>query len=100
MSTLKSITVTVSEGKADHTFEVDIAKNCVLVWGEGGWSLLADHYKHVKQDAKKERDVRGKTCPKATPKPGAPTAKLVAPAIGGNAVIALKDPKCHSTQWP
>ena len=101
MSTLKSITVTVNDGQADHTFEVDIAKDCVLVWNKEGWELLADHYKHVKPDAKKEKAVRERTCAKATPKPAAtPAAKLTALALSGDSVIALKTPDCLPTGWP
>jgi hypothetical protein len=104
MSTLKSITVTVSDGKTDHTFEVDIDKNCLLVWGTAGWAVLADHYKLVKQDAAKEKAVRERTCPKATPKAtlkdGALGAKLVGPAPSGEAVIAMKTPDCLPSTWP
>jgi hypothetical protein len=100
MNTLKAITVTMNDGKTDHTFEVDVDKNCLLVWGAGGWEVLADHYKHVKKDATKEQAVRGRKCPTATPKTVAPTAKRVGPATGGAALIAIKTPDCQPSQWP
>lgn len=100
MNTLKSITVTVQDGKTEHTFEVDLDKDCVLVWGEAGWDLLADHYKHVKKDAQKEKAVREKSCPKATPKPVALGANLAGPGPGGESVIAMKTPDCLPTGWP
>jgi hypothetical protein len=100
MNTLKAITVTMNDGKTDHTFEVDIDKNCLLAWGAGGWDVLADHYKHVKKDAAKEKAVRERKCPKAKPRSGASAAKLVAPATGGAPVIALKNPDCSTTEWP
>ena len=100
MNTLKAITVTVNDGKTDHTFEVDIDKHCLLVWGPSGWDVLADHYKHVKKDAAQEHAVRERKCPKATPKVVGSTAKLVGPALGGEAVIAIKTPDCKPTEWP
>ena len=101
MSHLVSITVTVHNGNTDETFNVDINKDCALVWGPKGWEILADHYKHVHVDAAKERKVREKTCPKATPRPG--SASVVAPmmvAAPADPVIALKTPDCDPTQWP
>jgi hypothetical protein len=100
MNKLKSITVTMNDGKTDHTFEVDIDKNCLLVWGDAGWEVLADHYKHVKKDAAKEQVVRERKCPKATPKTVAKAAKLVGPAPITAALIGLKTPDCDPSQWP
>ena len=100
MNTLKSITVVMHDGQTDHSFEVDLARHCVLVWDDAGWDLLADHYKHVKKDVQKEKAVRERRCPKATPKSAAQAAKLAAPAPGGEAVIAMKTPDCMPTNWP
>jgi hypothetical protein len=88
------------DGKTDHTFEVDLDKHCLLVWGDAGWDVLADHYKLVKPDAAKEKAVRERTCPKATPKGAASVAKLVAPAPGGEALIGIKSPSCQPSEWP
>ena len=100
MNTLKSITVTMNDGKTDHAFEVDLDKTCLLVWGDVGWEVLADHYKHVKQDAAKEKAVRERKCPKATPKNAASAAKLATPAPSGEAVIGIKSPDCKPSEWP
>jgi hypothetical protein len=101
MSKLVSIVVTVNDGTQDRTFNVDTETNCVLVWKDSGWDLLADYYKHVKKDHKKEKEVRDRTCPEAKPKPGAGgRAELIAAPMGGTPVIGLKSPDCDPTQWP
>lgn len=96
MSTLVSITVVVNDGTGDRTFQVDTAKECVLVWGDAGWDLLAGYYEKVKHDPARAREVRDRTCPKARPKAGV-TFAAVEPA---DAVIALKDVDCYPTEWP
>ncbi len=100
MSTLVSITVTVNDGIRDHTFDVDTTKDCVLVWNAAGWDMLADYYQGVKQDPATAKEVRDRTCPKATPKPASLATPLTAPTPSGDAVIALKDPTCLPTEWP
>ena len=94
MSTLVSIVVTLNDGTQNLSFEVDTEKDCALFWKDAGWDVLADYYKHVLKDPKKEKEVRDRACPKAKPKQGTAQALAVAP------VIALKTPDCIPTQWP
>lgn len=94
MSKLVSIVVTVNDGTGDKVFNVDTDRNCSLFWNKEGWDVLADYYKDVKKNPKKEKEVRDRTCPKAKPKQG---EALAGPA---EAVIALKAPDCEPTQWP
>jgi hypothetical protein len=96
MSMLVSITVVVNDGTGDRTFQVDTVKDCVLVWGDAGWDLLADYYEKAKHNPAKAKEVRDRTCPKAKPKEGS----TLAAAEPADAVIALKDVDCYPTQWP
>ncbi|HEX4846081.1 MAG TPA: hypothetical protein VFV26_07655 [Geothrix sp.] len=96
MSTLVSITVVVDDGAGNRTFQVDTTKDCVLVWGDAGWDVLADYYEKAKHNPAKAKEVRDRKCPKAKPKQGETSA---VPATG-DPVIALKDEFCEPTQWP
>jgi len=97
MSTLVSILVTVQDGTQERKFDVDIEKDCALFWKNEGWDVLADYYKEVKKDPKKEKEVRDRNCPKAKPKQG---TALAAPTPAEVPVFVLKDPDCNPTQWP
>lgn len=96
MSTLVSITVVVDDGTGPRTFDVDTVNQCVLVWGDPGWDVLAEFYEKVKHDPAKAKEVRDRKCPKAKSKQGA----TLAVAAADSPVIALKDPLCDPTQWP
>lgn len=94
MSKLVSIVVTVNDGTGDKAFNVDIDRNCSLYWNREGWDVLADFYRDVKKDPKKEKEVRDRSCPKAKPKHG---EALVAPT---DPVVAFKSISCDPTEWP
>lgn len=96
MSTLVSITVTVNDGTQNRTFDVDTVNQCVLVWGDPGWDVLAEYYEKVKHDPAKAKEVRDRKCPKAKPKQDA----TLAVTATDTPVIALKDEFCYPTQWP
>ncbi|HEY3399811.1 MAG TPA: hypothetical protein VGK03_04195 [Geothrix sp.] len=96
MSTLVSITVVVNDGAGTRTFDVDTANQCVLVWGDPGWDVLAEYYEKVKHDPAKAKEVRDRKCPKAKSKQGVTQAV----AAADSPVIALKDVDCYPTQWP
>ena len=97
MNKLVSIVVTVSDGTRKQTFDVDLKKACCLFWNQEGWDVLADFYKDVKKDPKKEKEVRERKCPKAKPRKG---TALYEGDPGGLPVIAFKDPECDPTEWP
>lgn len=94
MNRLTSIVVTIQTDAGPQTFDVDIDKDCVLVWGEAGWQVLADYYAGKGEKAK-AKEVREKKCPKARPKGG-----TAGTGTDATAVIALKDPSCDPSQWP
>lgn len=95
MSTLVSITVVVDDGAGNRSFQVDTTKDCVLVWGDAGWDVLADYYEKAKHNPAKAKEVRDRKCPKAKPKADS------ALASGDPApVVALKTADCEPTQWP
>lgn len=95
MNRLTSIVVTVETDGGPQTFPVDLDQNCLLVWGDAGWNVLADYYDQVKHDPAMAKEVRDRACPKAKPKDAA-----TAPEAGGTALIALKTPDCLPTEWP
>jgi hypothetical protein len=97
-----SITVVVNDGQNDQTHHVDIAHNCMLVWGAAGWDVLADYYDKVKKDPAMAKDVRDRKCPKAKAKNAAliAGASMTLTAGASPAVIAMKTPECMPTQWP
>lgn len=95
MNQLTSIVVTVQTDAGPQTFNVDIAKDCVLVWNDAGWDVLADYYDKAKHDPTKAKEVRDRKCPKAHAKDSTTTS-----AATDTAVIALKSDACDPTQWP
>ncbi len=97
MNKLVSIVVTVSDGAKQRTFDVDLEKACCLFWNQEGWDVLADFYKDVKKDPKKEKEVRDRKCPKAKPRK---EATRLDEEPGGGPVIALKTTTCLPTEWP
>lgn len=97
MNKLVSIVVTVSDGTKECTFDVDLERACCLFWNQKGWDVLADFYKDVKKDPKKEKEVKDRKCPKAKPRKD---TRCETGDPGGGPIIALKDPDCEPTQWP
>ena len=95
MNTLKSITVVWNDGQTDHTFEVDLEKDCALFWGDKGWEVLEKHYKHAHVDKDKEAKVRSRSCDRATPRqPGSTAPAMATPT----AAFAIKTQGCIPTQ--
>lgn len=95
MNQITSIVVTAQTDAGPQTFSVDVANECVLVWNDAGWDVLADYYDKVKHDPAKAKEVRERKCPKAKSKDGAGTVPAESSAL-----IALKDPDCNPTEWP
>ena len=95
MNQITSIVVTMQTDTGLQTFSVDVANQCVLVWNEAGWDVLADYYDKVKHDPAKAKEVRERKCPKAKSKDGG-----AARAADAAALIALKTPGCDPTEWP
>lgn len=95
MNQITSIVVTAQTDAGPQTFSVDVANQCVLVWSDAGWAVLADYYDKVKHDPAKAKEVRERKCPKAKSKDGAATM-----TADSSALFALKTPDCEPTQWP
>jgi hypothetical protein len=95
MNQITSIVVTAQTDAGPQVFSVDVDKQCVLVWSDAGWDVLADYYDKVKHDPAKAKEVRERKCPKAKSKDGAVTL-----AAASEAVFALKSDECDPTQWP
>lgn len=93
MNQIASIVVTVQTEAGPQVFPVDVDRQCVLVWSDAGWDVLAEYYEKVKGDPAKAKEVRERKCPKAKSGDEAQAASV-------DAVLALKDPDCNPTQWP
>lgn len=95
MNQLSSIVVTVQTDAGPQTFDVDIVNDCVLVWNDAGWDVLADYYDKVKHDPAKAAEVRGRKCPRAHGK-----GETAGATADPTAVVALKSDGCDPSQWP